>query len=432
MADEIISKCSNLRITEDENFVVSLEETVGDDSSHALDLAMVGKVIASRSFNFDALKRTMNQIWAISKNALFRQIEEGLFVVQFANMRDRNKVLKGRPWTFDNHLVMLQEIEGEVQPSNIAMTHCPFWLRIYNLPMDCRSEISIRTVAGGLGEVLEVDFDGVGWDKSARVRVMLDITKPLRRVQKIRTRQGSLAILEIKYERLPSFCFLCGVIGHIERDCGCAEEEEETVERQWGAWIRASPRRGRLKIQEETKAFLSCARKIPFPPKENYGEGGEVTTTNPPVTTQVGVGAEYPGGRGETEIAAGEGAKQLHPQEFGEMEDFCTEPEHVSEAPVFSFNATNVKATAPAHRKVKIISRPKLLNSLDTQMEDAGSTIGKRKVDADEVWSREALSKEMLAKKVRSEVNEAVFVNPDSGLWTVEAEIGEDQSRPAL
>lgn len=112
MADEIISTCSNLRITEDENSLMSLEDTLDDDVAKSIDFAMAGKVIATRSFNFDALKRTLNKIWAISKSALFRQIENGLFVVQSASLRDKNKVLNGRPWTFDNHLVMLEEIEG--------------------------------------------------------------------------------------------------------------------------------------------------------------------------------------------------------------------------------------------------------------------------------------------------------------------------------
>lgn len=46
--------------------------------------------------------------------------------------------------------------------------------------------------------MLDVYFDGVGWDKSARVRIT------------ICTRNGDIAILEIKYKRLPSFCYICG------------------------------------------------------------------------------------------------------------------------------------------------------------------------------------------------------------------------------
>lgn len=47
MAEEIISKCSNLRITKNENSLVSLEDTLDDDVTKTIDIVMVGKVIAS-------------------------------------------------------------------------------------------------------------------------------------------------------------------------------------------------------------------------------------------------------------------------------------------------------------------------------------------------------------------------------------------------
>lgn len=206
MADEITNKCANLQITSDENSVISFEEVPDDSNASGIDLSLVGKVLSIRPHNFEAMKKTLNQIWLISKDVLFRNIENGLFVVQFAHFRDKAKVMAGRPWTFDQNLVLLNEIEGTAQPSNIALTHCPFWIRLYNLPMDSRSENRIRMIGSGIGTVIEVDFDGIVWDKSARVKVLVDVTKPLRRIQQIRCKGGVVAIVEVKYERLPNFC----------------------------------------------------------------------------------------------------------------------------------------------------------------------------------------------------------------------------------
>lgn len=47
----------------------------------------------------------------------------------------------------------------------------------------------MKVIGGYIGEVIEVESDGIVWDKSARVKVMLDISKPLRRIHKIR-REG--------------------------------------------------------------------------------------------------------------------------------------------------------------------------------------------------------------------------------------------------
>lgn len=136
MVDDLATNYSRLRITEDESSIVSFDNEPEQHDDGNLNLSLAGKVLNVRSYNFEAMKRTLNQIWSISKGALFRSIENNLFVVQFANFRDKNKVLAGRPWTFDQSLVLLNEIDGSAQPSNISLTHCPFWVRLYNLPMD--------------------------------------------------------------------------------------------------------------------------------------------------------------------------------------------------------------------------------------------------------------------------------------------------------
>ena len=264
MDEDILLRCSNLKITAEEDDIVVFDDVTDGNINPSIELSIVGRVMTERPFNFDAFKRTMNQIWTISKGALFRRIENGLFVVQFATARDRAKVLDGRPWTFDQHLVMLNEIVGGVQPSDMALLHCPFWIRLYNLPLDCRSVNHVRRIGGSLGEVVEVETDGVMWDNSVRIKVMIDVSKPLKRVQRIRSSTGVGLLIEIKYERLPIFCYACGIIGHIERDCVLVPDDDREEEKQWGAWLKASPRRGYMKKQAETKLFLSCARALEF------------------------------------------------------------------------------------------------------------------------------------------------------------------------
>lgn len=81
-----------------------------------------------------------------------------------------------------------------------------------------RSEENIRTVAMAVGEVLEIEDDVLDLDPYKRVRVLLDINKPLRRYQMVKINDDSIEIL-FKYERLPYFCFWCGRISHAEKEC---------------------------------------------------------------------------------------------------------------------------------------------------------------------------------------------------------------------
>ena len=145
---------------------------------------------------------------------VFREIENNMFIIQFFHWKDKEKVLNGRPWTFDQKLVLLQEINSTMQPSSIMMI--PFWIRIYNMPLNCRSIDSAKALAGNIEAILDVEQDVIGWDRFMCVQVMLDVTKPIRRLQKFRHTDGKNRSVEFKYKRLPIFCFRCGVMGHIE------------------------------------------------------------------------------------------------------------------------------------------------------------------------------------------------------------------------
>lgn len=75
--------------------------------------------------------------------------------------------------------VMLNEIDGGLEPSDIALDWFPFCVRIFNLPLDSRSEGHVRKLGSSIGEVVEVESDGILWDNPVRVKIMMDITKPL-------------------------------------------------------------------------------------------------------------------------------------------------------------------------------------------------------------------------------------------------------------
>ena len=89
---------------------------------------------------------------------------------------------------------------------------------------------------------MEVDVteSGVQWGKYLRVRVQLDVTKKLIQGKKIAVEGGEQCWIAFKYERLPNFCYRCGMLSHGLRDCpeGKVEALSELPALQYGAWLR--------------------------------------------------------------------------------------------------------------------------------------------------------------------------------------------------
>lgn len=60
--------------------------------------------------------------------------------------------------------------------------------------------------------------------------------------------------LDFKYEHLPSFCFYCGKLGHLEK--GCDQKIEDSTkdcicEGQFGDWLRAPLIKGGRRMELE-------------------------------------------------------------------------------------------------------------------------------------------------------------------------------------
>ncbi|OMO59259.1 hypothetical protein COLO4_34268 [Corchorus olitorius] len=127
-------------------------------------------------------------------------MEENLFLFKFQSEGDRDRVIDGCPWNFDNSLLLFAGYNGGLRPNQYVFTKGPFWIRIYDLPMGMPSAAMARTIGARLGDLIDVDdtLDKGGWSIFLRVRVSIDITKPLRRTVAIKeiAKLLMLAVLE--------------------------------------------------------------------------------------------------------------------------------------------------------------------------------------------------------------------------------------------
>ncbi|CAL5332799.1 unnamed protein product [Camellia sinensis] len=240
MTDSLLHLARNLSLTSEEDAVVR----IGEDSTRLItgrsDLCLVGTLLTRKPFNVDAMKSCMLSVWQPTKGMQVRVIDDNLFVFSFGHVVDKRQVLLHGPWTFDKHLLMLGEMDPKVQPSDTRLVSVQFWVHVYNLPL-LLMNTEVGTIVGNtIGEFVDMDFvdGGLAWGRSMRIRVALDIQKPLRR--KVSLFSTDPLWVDFKYERLPIFCHFCGMLGHSERECDAklSAVVAPIDVPQYGPWLR--------------------------------------------------------------------------------------------------------------------------------------------------------------------------------------------------
>ncbi|KAL5759619.1 hypothetical protein ACOSQ2_018457 [Xanthoceras sorbifolium] len=227
--EDIARLCEMLTTSEEGVSEARIDPKLHEMGMQKISLSLVGKIIANREVNKEAFKGTIPKIWRIVKEMGVKSIAVNIYIFRFKCARDRKRILEGGLWCFDKQLIVLQEAEGLGKLSDADFKYFPIW--------------DVGSFLGGMvGLVKEVDTRESGECSGSfiRVRVLLDVSKPLTRSLRVRLEDDSYCSVVVCYEWLPNFCYCCGRIGHLIREC-CdnAKSVVEGPDIKFEAWLRA-------------------------------------------------------------------------------------------------------------------------------------------------------------------------------------------------
>ncbi|GMY34303.1 hypothetical protein FCV25MIE_29545 [Fagus crenata] len=245
MANDLVEEWRNFSLTENEALGLTIEDDAMGSSKAMGSHALLGKLLTEKYFNKEAFKATMLRLWGVSRGITVQGIGDNLFVFNFKDEFERCRVQNGSPWLFDNYLLMLKEFDGSCPASQIQFSHCSFWVQLHGVPLFYMTKQTGERIGNTVGSVVEVDVpeSGVSWGLSLRVRLYLDVTKPIPRGRMVTFKSLGQMWVSFRYERLPWICFLSGILGHLERDCierlrsGFRSTSDS---KQYGPWLRAT------------------------------------------------------------------------------------------------------------------------------------------------------------------------------------------------
>ncbi|XP_059631012.1 uncharacterized protein LOC132273921 [Cornus florida] len=208
-------------------------------------MSLLGKIWSNKyMFKTSKVQKEFGKLWGIEES-LVVYVGGGVNIFQFIIPDDevRRRVVLGGPWHFDKHLVVMRawtDDDSCIIFNDSHFTRTPFWIQVLDLPIKFLNEAAAEKIAGEVGKCLKVQIRDKGSEEGGgrmlRLRIELDITKPLRRGIHLLDSEH-IFWAPFRYEKLGSFCYICGCVGHTQ--WSCPQSSEIGGFYQYGPWLRA-------------------------------------------------------------------------------------------------------------------------------------------------------------------------------------------------
>jgi hypothetical protein len=250
----------------------------------------VGKVLSDRPARVDAIISNLGRIWCPFKGLECKDMGMNRFLFTFREAAGKKKALYDGPWMINKKLLIMEDFNPSKTLQEYEFKYIPIWVRAYGIPLGIMDKETGELLGDEIGDFLCVDVDdnGQAAGEYLRIKVKIDITKPLMRATTIYLENeddkksedenlvredvdegGNGRVISFKYEFLPDFCYVCGIIGHNDRACstGIAKGDQQ----QYGAWLRADVMK---KTYNEEDRFRIPGDRGGFWRTSNGGSGG--------------------------------------------------------------------------------------------------------------------------------------------------------------
>ncbi|CAL1384098.1 unnamed protein product [Linum trigynum] len=197
---------------------------VGDSRG---ELTLVGRVCGSRPA-LHALKADLLRLWNCSAAISIVPLNWDLIQVVFSTAKDLNRVRKNSPWFKPKYVLHLIPWETPSPSLVDSLLRVPLMVQLWGIPYTCCTE-RLGTLMGaslGAADPTTIHQSEITGGLYVRVKVWIDDSAPLPyEVPALHDEAGKGEFTAaVKFERLPQFFYLCGVVGHTGVRCLRKEE----------------------------------------------------------------------------------------------------------------------------------------------------------------------------------------------------------------
>lgn len=106
------------------------------------------------------------------------------------------------------------------EPAFAKLNTAVVWVQLHNLPVEFWDGESLESIAASMGRLLKIDdyTSSMSRSKFALICVEIDLSKPLKQGFWVGDDDHRVFVV-VLYEKLPTFCYLCGMVGHGSNHC---------------------------------------------------------------------------------------------------------------------------------------------------------------------------------------------------------------------
>ena len=99
------------------------------DETMLEEYLIAAQFFTKRALNMEAIAKTFKLIWRTRKGFEVRDMGNHLVLFVFKDETDVANVLMGEPWSFDKHLVALQETKRDEAIQSLEFDSACFWVQ---------------------------------------------------------------------------------------------------------------------------------------------------------------------------------------------------------------------------------------------------------------------------------------------------------------
>lgn len=172
----------------------------------------------------------LKHVWKIRGIVDTHSLGDTRFILEFSEEGDFNHVTRGGPWRYLKDAVLIEALKDSEYPMTVTFRSVPIWAHFKNIPFYLLSKELTRDLGRKLGSLITIDNNSRGdiCSKFVRARVLLPTNQALQKwISLIDEVTNEEVVVSVFFERLPNFCFHCGLIGHVIGNCTLPDSKKE-------------------------------------------------------------------------------------------------------------------------------------------------------------------------------------------------------------